>query len=67
MTSASDHPKEPTGFHFYYRSLDQIRPSFQEKAFMLIVTLALVVGLPAAIAGIFWAMALLGASWGGGH
>jgi hypothetical protein len=65
--SASEQPKERTGFHFYYRNIDQIRPSFQEQAFMLIVTLALMVGLPAAIAGIFWGMAQLGATWGGGH
>ncbi len=55
------------GFHFYYRNVDPIRTPFQEKAFMLLVTLALMVGLPAAIAGIFWGIARLGATWGGGH
>ena len=55
------------GFHAYYRNIDPITTSFHEKAFMLIVTLALVVGLPAAIAWIFWGIAHLGAAWGGGH
>jgi hypothetical protein len=58
---------ERTGFHFYYRNIDPIRTSFQEKVFMSVVTFALVVALPAAIAGIFWGMAQLGGTWGGGH
>ena len=55
------------GFHYYYRNVDPIRTTFQEKLFMTVVTLALMVALPTAIAGIFWGIAKLGAAWGGGR
>ncbi len=56
-----------TGFHFYYRGVAPITTPFGEKVFMTVVTFALVVALPAAIGGIFWGMAQLGGTWGGGH
>jgi hypothetical protein len=59
--------KERGGFHFYYRGVSPVRTSFQEKVFMTVVTLALVVGLPAALTAIFWGIARLGSTWGGGH
>ena len=56
--------KEPVGFRVYYRGVSPIRTPFQERVFMAVVTLALMVGLPAAIAAIFWGIARLGATWG---
>jgi hypothetical protein len=57
-----------TGFRTYYRGVDPIgMPVFPDRIFMTIVTLALMVGLPAAIAGIFYGIARLGAAWGTGH
>jgi hypothetical protein len=63
----SDDSQEPKGFHYYYRGVAPLKMPFTEAAFMVIVTFALVVALPAAIAGIFWGMAQLGGTWGGGH
>jgi hypothetical protein len=57
----------PTGFRAYYKGVARIRTPITEVVFMIIVTLALVVGLPAALAGIFYGIARLGATWGGGH
>jgi hypothetical protein len=55
------------GFRSYFRGVDPIGTPVPEAAFMTIVTLVLMVGLPAAIAGIFYGIAQLGAAWGGGH
>jgi hypothetical protein len=59
--------KPATGFRAYYWGVARNRTPITEVIFMTIVTLALVVGLPAAIAGIFYGIARLGATWGGGH
>ncbi len=61
--------KKPAGFRAYYASgsAAPLATPFTEIVFMVIVTLLLVVGLPAAIAGIFYGIGRLGASWGGGH
>jgi hypothetical protein len=56
-----------SGFRAYYKGVDPIGTSFTEILFMGIVTLALMVGLPAAITGIFYGISRLGATWGGGH
>jgi hypothetical protein len=61
------HDEPRKGFHFYYRNIDPIKASFTDSLFMLVVTLALMVGLPAAIGGIFYGISRLGATWGGGH
>jgi hypothetical protein len=59
---------EEKGFRAFYRGVDPIGlPVYPDAIFMAIVTFALVVGLPAAIAGIFFAISHLGAAWGGGH
>lgn len=55
------------GFRSYFRGVDPIGTPVPEIVFMTIVTLALVVGLPAAITGIFYGIAKLGAAWGGGQ
>jgi hypothetical protein len=55
------------GFRSYFRGVDPIRTPVPEAVFMTIVTLALMVGLPAAIAGIFYGIAKIGAAWGGAH
>jgi hypothetical protein len=63
-----DSATKTKGFRAFYRGVDPIGlPVFPDRIFMTIVTLALVVGLPAAIAGIFFAVSSLGATWGGGH
>jgi len=65
-------PPPLTGFRTHYRGVDPVgTPVYPDRIFMTIVTLALMVGLPAAIAGIFYGIARLGAAWGvgvgGGH
>jgi hypothetical protein len=61
-------PEKATGFRAYYRGVSPIGlPFYPDGLFMLIVTFALVVGLPAAIAGAFYGISMLGAAWGGGH
>jgi hypothetical protein len=61
--------KKASGFRAYYAggSAAPIGTPASEIVFMVIVALVLVVGLPAAIAGIFYGIARLGATWGGGH
>jgi hypothetical protein len=61
--------KKPTGFREYYASgsAAPLGTPLSEIVFMTIVTLVLMVGLPAAIAGIFYGIARLGATWGSGH
>jgi hypothetical protein len=63
----SDKDEQRTGFHFYFRSVAPLRTPWGERVFMLVVTFLLMVALPAAIAGIFFGIARLGAAWGGGH
>jgi uncharacterized membrane protein YphA (DoxX/SURF4 family) len=66
----SDVQERPSGagFRQFFRGVDpNTLPLFPDAIFMTIVTLALVVGLPAAIAGIFFLISNLGATWGGGH
>jgi hypothetical protein len=61
-------PPNLTGFRTHYKGVDPtVMPVFPDRIFMTIVTLALMVGLPAAIAGIFYGIARLGAAWGVGH
>jgi len=60
-------PEPLKGFHAYFRGVDPVRTPYPERIFMTIVTLLLVVGLPAAIAGVFYGISRLGAAWGGGH
>jgi hypothetical protein len=52
------------GFRSFYRGVDPNRTPLPELLFMAIVTLVLVVGLPAAITGIFYGIARLGGAWG---
>ena len=61
--------KKPSGFREYYASgsAAPLGTPLSEIIFMAIVTLILMVGLPAAIAGIFYGIARLGATWGTGH
>jgi hypothetical protein len=61
--------KKSSGFRAYYAggTAAPLATPLSEFVFMGVVTLLLVVGLPAAIAGIFYAIGRLGASWGGGH
>lgn len=61
--------KKPTGFRAYYASgsAAPIGTPISEIVFMAIVTLLLMVGLPAAIAGVFYGIARLGATWGTGR
>ena len=61
--------KKASGFRAYYASgsAAPLGTPVSEIVFMTIVTLLLMVGLPAAIAGIFYGIARLGATWGSGH
>jgi hypothetical protein len=52
------------GFRSFFRGVDPIGTPLPEVLFMTVVTLALMVGLPAAIAGIFYGIAQLGSAWG---
>ncbi len=61
--------KKATGFRAYYASgsAAPIGTPVSEVVFMTVVALLLVVGLPAAIAGVFYGIARLGATWGVGR
>jgi hypothetical protein len=66
--SQASRNSQEKGFRGFFRGVDPIKlPVFPDAIFMAVATLALFVGLPAAIAGIFYAISHLGAAWGGGH
>ncbi len=61
----SDKPRG--GFREYFLGVSPVGTPATEWIFMAVVSFALMVALPAAIAGIFYGVARLGAAWGGGH